>query len=612
MIDWLRNLRIGLNRSPEATPDTELLTRFSMTQDGDAFATLVARHGAMVFGVCRRVCGFGPDAEDAFQAAFVVLATKAAVIAQAGRVGAWLHGVAFHTARVARDRAARHRFHQADSLDQLPAQESTTDPDAVHIREMLDEVLAGLPEKYRAAVVLCHLEGLSRRDASMRLGWTEGTLSGRLARAMKLLSDRLSRRGLTAGVTGVAAMLSMRTSLAAVPGTLSASTVTAAVLVGSGNATLPPKLAALSHEVTRAMFPKRLKLFAAALLGVSFLAAGFDSSRAAMPGSTIRPVRPSVVLDLSPILVRDDAPKPAWRERAAFALPGAVTAVAFGPDLIVAGDTEGNVTLWDVQTGKEKRKILDPTLTQQKIRTDWLGFNSDATWVYLVNQDWSAVHGCCLDPNNPLFPGFGIGGSRHFGVSPDGTLLMLSEPNNNKTVTFFDNEFPDNRVSGKRVAKLEHPDEVVLVVVSSEGKTVATTTIDGTIRVWEYATQKEVWSAKPDKLDPTAVAVTADGKRVGVAGKDGTIRVFDETGKETAKLAGHTGTVTAVALSPDGKTLVSAGEDKTVRVWDAGTGKQTAVLKGHAAEVTAVAFSPDGKMVVSGSTDKAVKVWELK
>src|SRR5215204_5125583 len=106
LTDWLRNLR-GQLHNPDTETDADLLRRFGTDRDEEAFSALVARHGPMVFGVCRRVLGHGPDAEDAFQAVFVILAVKANVVARVGNVGGWLHGVAFHTARKARSRRFR-------------------------------------------------------------------------------------------------------------------------------------------------------------------------------------------------------------------------------------------------------------------------------------------------------------------------------------------------------------------------------------------------------------------------------------------------------------------------------------------------------------------------
>src|SRR5262249_4221033 len=135
LTDWLRNLRNRLPDQPDTIPDADLLARFASARDAAPFAALAARHGPMVFGVCRRVCGHGPDAEDAFQAAFVVLAVKADAVAQSGRVGAWLHGVALHVARKARERPPRQAAGPDEGPDQPPAHDAPPDPDAAHTPE---------------------------------------------------------------------------------------------------------------------------------------------------------------------------------------------------------------------------------------------------------------------------------------------------------------------------------------------------------------------------------------------------------------------------------------------------------------------------------------------
>lgn len=176
-------------------PDVELLTRFLDRNDQDAFAELVRRYAPMVLGVCRRTLGDGPDAEDAYQAAFLVLAKRAATVRGIGRVAGWLHGVATLCAKKARVRRAKRRLREnaGGLLADVPAADT---PESVDLTAVLDEELAAIPEKYRTAVVLCELRQLTLDQAAGELGVPRGTVASRLARGREALGKRLLRRSL--------------------------------------------------------------------------------------------------------------------------------------------------------------------------------------------------------------------------------------------------------------------------------------------------------------------------------------------------------------------------------------------------------------------------------
>src|SRR5262245_4853979 len=213
--------RAALRQDGAGLSDGQLLECFLARRDDAAFEALVRRHGAMVLGVCRRVLGDAHEAEDAFQATFLVLVRKAASVVPRGRVGNWLYGVAYRTALEARTAAARRRARESQAVRRI----ETADPvPAGDFWALLDEELCRLPDRYRAVVVLCDLEGRTRKEAAHQLGWSEGTLSGRLARARALLAQRLTRRGVTPGVL-LAAALTPGGASAAVPATLFATTV---------------------------------------------------------------------------------------------------------------------------------------------------------------------------------------------------------------------------------------------------------------------------------------------------------------------------------------------------------------------------------------------------
>jgi RNA polymerase sigma factor (sigma-70 family) len=196
--------------------DGELLARFAATRDEAAFAALVARHGPMVLGVCRRVLGHRQDAEDAFQATFLVLAQKAAAIRQRNSIGCWLYGVAYRAALTAAAANARRRSRERQ-VNAMPHPEVAT-AEVPDWRPLLDRELSRLSEKYRAAVVLCDLQGKPRKEAARLLGVPESTLANRLARA--LLAKRLRGRGVEWTGAALAAALAADTASARVPAAL--------------------------------------------------------------------------------------------------------------------------------------------------------------------------------------------------------------------------------------------------------------------------------------------------------------------------------------------------------------------------------------------------------
>src|SRR5262249_42690745 len=180
-------------QTTQALSDRNLLDRFLARRDEAAFAALVERHGAMVLGVCRRVLRNAHDAEDASQAAFLVLARKAATIRKQESLASWLHGVAYHIAANLKREAARRRAREASRQGALQA-DATVEICWREMQGLLDEELARLPERYRSPLILCYLEGKTRDEAAQQLGWSLATLRGRLERARERLRAGLSRR----------------------------------------------------------------------------------------------------------------------------------------------------------------------------------------------------------------------------------------------------------------------------------------------------------------------------------------------------------------------------------------------------------------------------------
>ena len=227
----LRNgiLRVAAQLAPDGVSDGELLARYLTDGDDSAFAVLVRRHANMVLGTCRRILGNAADADDAFQAVFVVLIRRASSFTDRACVGNFLYGVAYHAALKAKSMAAKRRLREANA---------EPPPYSIHDSELLkilDEELAKVPEKYREPVVLCELEGIGRRETAARLNIAEGTISSRLATAHRMLEKRLKARGF-AGVM-VGALLANQTA-SATPALVSAAVQTATLGPTAGVAPL--------------------------------------------------------------------------------------------------------------------------------------------------------------------------------------------------------------------------------------------------------------------------------------------------------------------------------------------------------------------------------------
>lgn len=258
--------------------DADLLGQFIARRDEGAFAALVRRHGPMVWGVCRRVLPNESDAEDAFQATFLILALKAASVTPTEMVGNWLYGVARTTALKAR-RTNRRRAGHEHSVAVLPEPKAVPRDDHWNdLVPILDAELSRLPDRYRAVLVLCDLEGIARREAARRLSLPEGTVNSRLARARALLAKRLTRHGVALSIGALVATLT-RNATACVPASVATSTARVAFLTATGNAVatgaISANVAALTHGMGQAMLATKFKLVTAVVLMLGTLGLTF-------------------------------------------------------------------------------------------------------------------------------------------------------------------------------------------------------------------------------------------------------------------------------------------------------------------------------------------------
>jgi RNA polymerase sigma factor (sigma-70 family) len=266
--------------------DGELLGRYLDRRDEAALSALLNRHGPMVWGVCRRHLSHH-DAEDAFQATFIVLVRKAASIAQREAVGNWLHGVAHQTALQARRSAARRRAREVQ-VTEMPDAEAPQERWA-DLQPLLDEELSRLPDHYRTVIVLSDLEGRTRKEVAAQLGCPEGTVASRLVRARSMLAKRLTQRGVALSGGALAVVLSQSAGSAGVPAAVVSSTIMAASLCAAGQAEIPVKVAALAEGVLKAMLLNKLKPALAVLVVVAMVGlVGYGMARGRQKGDAVQ------------------------------------------------------------------------------------------------------------------------------------------------------------------------------------------------------------------------------------------------------------------------------------------------------------------------------------
>jgi RNA polymerase sigma factor (sigma-70 family) len=254
--------RAVLPREGVGPTDGELLENFVSRRDEAALAALVRRHGLMVWGVCRRILRDYHDAEDASQATFLVLVRKAASVRPRELVANWLYGVAHQTALKARATRTRRagRERQVATMPEPAAKDTDRWRD---LQPWLDEELSRLPDMYRAVLVLCDLEGRTRKETARHLRVPEGTVAGRLARARTMLARRLARHGLSVSGAALAAVVSQRAAAAGVPSPVLSSTIRAARAFAAGQTVvsggISVRVATLTEGVLKAMLRRKLK-----------------------------------------------------------------------------------------------------------------------------------------------------------------------------------------------------------------------------------------------------------------------------------------------------------------------------------------------------------------
>jgi RNA polymerase sigma factor (sigma-70 family) len=599
--------------------DGQLLECFVNCRDEAAFEALVRRHGTMVLGVCRRVLHHAQDAEDAFQATFLVLVRKANSIHQAELLGNWLYGVAYRTALEARAAAIRRRRREKQ-VNPMPEPVARDDAEIWRkLRPLLDRELSRLPDKYRIPVVLCDLEGGTRRDVARQLGIPEGTLSGRLTTARRMLAKRLALHGLTLAGGALAAVLPPGAASACVPAPLVTLTVQAAAAVAAGQGAagvVSAPVAALVEGVMRAMLVKSLKMATAVVAALS------------------------IVVGAAAVVVQVD--RNAAGAAKVLNLDGRGRLVAWSPDgktLAVRefdepffpfhfGRGGGRIKLWDVAKGQVRQTLAESTEKNWGPNFREVVFSADGKTIAATVSEWKEV--IRRDGGREIHLRAAVkiwdaktlalkqtleGGSQLDGLalSPDGKWVVAGNPSK-KTIELWD----------ARTGKLERTLETGesqpwSLAFSPDGKLLAVggqkDDHSGEVQLWDAQTWKLKHALKQDKY-VNKVAFSANGKVIASGSGDEFIRLWDaHKGKQIRSLRGIRPGTRCVAFSPDGRTIAAGWQDGKVRLWDVQSGELKETLEGHAAlfsaEIYSLAFSPDGKTLASASQDGTVRLWPI-
>jgi RNA polymerase sigma factor (sigma-70 family) len=374
--------RLTIGRGVLDRTDRQLLDEFATRHSEAAFTALVQRHGPMVLRVCRRVLGQDQDAEDAFQATFLVLARRTTSIHKRDALSDWLHGVAFRTAMRAKRSAARRRNHETRRSGAAPvAADSPTWDD---VQAVLDEEIQRLPGCFRGAFVLCVMEGKGGSEAAAELGCKEGTVKSRVNRARRLLQRQLSRRGIHLAALLAALSVAESAGRAALPAPLAqlATRFGLAVAAGAPAAVvIPPHVAALAAGVTRAMFLPRIRSLTAVLLAVSLIAAGAGAlaHQAAAPPqpperqmADVRPDRPEAAPRNPPAADdRADAVEVSGRVVDPDGQPVAGARVFFARYILRGGDRQAPTVASDAE-GRFRLRVSRIGYPEEYMKATWM------------------------------------------------------------------------------------------------------------------------------------------------------------------------------------------------------------------------------------------------
>jgi RNA polymerase sigma factor (sigma-70 family) len=605
----LRTLYALFQKDPPAT-DEELLDRFVELQDEEAFNVLVRRHGPLVWRACCRVLGESPDAEDAFQVTFLTLARWARKLRR-GELAGWLFQVARRAALDLREAAGRRRGLE-QKASARPGLNRTEEIERAETYRLLDEELAGLPEKLRVPLVLRYLEGKTLEDVARILGCSRRAVSKRLARAEGILRTRLSDRGVAVAIGAVLGLLGTSASAAPVVSSrLVTETTRAAMAFRAG--TLHTAAAQTALRLLSVQVSWTIRSWLTVVLGGAVLLGGVvgfavQASGPAKPASV-----PAADNNPAPRLDAHGDPLPRgaiarlgtlrWQQEGLHGdLTQPIHPMPDGKQFLTvdrcekAGDAP--LHLWDLASGKIVHS-LGGELGAKGVHVSVRALSRDGRMAVLgVSR---TIRLWDLKADRELQRWDGADGPWVAAFSPDGRSVVLACRFSRENPVWLRRYAVD---TGKELESYRgEVDGVQQVAFSPDGRTLVAAGGRFAHR-WEVSSGREIshFEFDPNPIGPRAVVLSADGKTLGFsnARRPGEIAIWNtREGKEERRWRTdrHT-SISWFALSPDGRFLasVSRGDSWNFALWETATGKELAGMN-HAA-YQHVAFSPDGRTLI--------------